>query len=284
MKRIIVILFLVIFLLPHNSFAEDESDKRVGFVALLMPVLVEAGKIFIDKFMTKTSDKVISKVFDESVAKAEKPSGLPEKSGTEETAQDNVQSETSSSSSEQKNVNLALLTKVWQLNGEAVQTVDPSKTVFKSGDLIYLEVAVTSPGVIEAYNKTPSGKMEKIGNWNVSSVGSVRIPKEDNNYIEFYDEAGDDILEVRFYPCMTGSGQRSLRVKNVTGIKADIAAQLPICQSRYSDSSANGENKVRSLRIKEGTAGVAGYAIKSYAVEKGAFSEPIVSSLQLRSQ
>lgn len=292
MKRILVVLVLMVFCISRNSFAENTSTKETAttrglFLALLAPVLVEAGKSFVGKFMSKTSDKLVSTILEKPPEKKTEVAEVDAASPGDNNANSSDLNKPEVVLADQKSINLALLAKVWQVKGSTVQVVDPVTTVFKKGDLIYLEVAVTSPGIMEAYNKTPKGKRQKIGTWTIAGINSVRIPQEEKSHIEFYDETGTDLLELRFYPCMTSTAKRSLRLKNATGMKPEIAEQLPVCQEsqvKPSDTAADEKAQERSLRIKKGMEGPIGYSMKSYDAGGFSLGDPIIYTMELKSQ
>jgi len=290
MKRILVVLVLMVFCISRNSFAENTSTKETVatrgpfLVGLLIPVLAEAGKSFIGKFMGKTSDMLASKILEKPPEKKTEVAKADAASPGDNNANSSDLKKPEVVLADQKIINLALLAKVWQVKESSVQVVDPVPTVFKKGDLIYLEVAVSSPGIMEAYNKTPKGKRQKIGTWTIAGISSVRIPQEEKSYFEFYDETGTDLLELRFYPCMTATAKRSLRLKNTTGMKPEIAEQLPVCQTRPSVPAADEKAQERSLRIKKGMEGPIGYSMMSYDAEGFSLGDPIIYTMELKSQ
>ncbi|MBF0507283.1 MAG: hypothetical protein HQL09_10680 [Nitrospirae bacterium] len=309
MKRFLIVMFLAIFCISNLSYAEEASQDEIsktrgGFLLLLLPALVSAGKTFLHNFIDKTAEKVVSKV---SGAPGNKKSGGSEDSSSsnegsgDSNANDNSASpatapekastppedrkdDQSAESSSGGKVNLALLVKVWLVKGNNAIAVDPEKTVFKLGDIIYLEVAATSPGVVEAYNITPNGKVQKIGSWTVNSVGSVRIPNEARDYIEFYEDTGEDTLQVKFYPCLTASGKRSLRIKNTSGLVPEVASQLPVCGSQNTGTNPDVPQNTRSLRVKQGEVNNTGYTMNTYDLKELSSVEPIVYTLKLRSR
>ena len=303
MKRVLIVVVLAIFCISNFSYAQEASQEEIsktrgGILLLLLPSLLKAGTAFITSFIDKAAESIVAKRDKKKASDDEESSSSDDESAVS-TSSDKSASLIDVSkvaAPEQKGtdkqvaqvsggkVNLALLVKVWLVKGNTAQAVDPETSAFKLGDLIYLEVAATTPGVIEAYNSTPKGKVQKLGSWMLNSVGSVRIPNDPKDYIEFYEDTGEDILEVRFYPCMTAIAKRSLRVKNTSGVILEVASQLAVCGSQISATAADGQKDTRSLRVKQGVVSNTGFAVNTYNLDKLSSSEPIVYTLKLRSQ
>jgi len=136
-------------------------------------------------------------------------------------------------------VTIRLDYEIHRLTGNGTEVVDPTKTLFKAGDKIFLQFASNLSGVFDIYNETPSKKVNKLGTWTMSGPDAQRLPPAGDS-IEFTGETGTDLLVLQFYPCKSEAA-RDLR------ISPEVDDALPTCADLADRSYSS--NRSRDLTV-----------------------------------
>jgi outer membrane protein OmpA-like peptidoglycan-associated protein len=119
-------------------------------------------------------------------------------------------------------ISLAYEVKLRQPDG-SYKTVDPTATVFATGDRIFLEFASSLTGIFDAYNITPAGDVTQLGSWVADGSQGMRLPPAPDA-IAFKGDAGSELLILQFYPCETAKTRPLV-------IQEEILEALPDCSS-----------------------------------------------------
>lgn len=115
---------------------------------------------------------------------------------------------------------------------------------FPVGDAVLLNVTTNMPGVLDVYNRAPSGKVTKLDSTRFADAETSFVPE--NGWFTFDEEAGDEVLILVFNPCnIPAEGtQESLRREfgevafepvgdksSGNGTRDDVVARLPECRA-----------------------------------------------------